>query len=260
MTTIVAEIGSNWSQINPLQCWGDLADECMRAGVDFIKSQDWSPIEEMNRTEPWKERCRPWTLPPTMHTSLQDLASNLGMQYTASLFTKPAVDRARAHGYPAIKIASSEVGNQSLLRFINNSLPRGRDELVVPDVWLSTGEADENALRQALAWLPDCRVTLMACLSEYPVQHIGKEPGLRMLDQILWLKYVFSGISFGMSSHLSAEYAAKTARNAVRFGCEVLEFHVRLEGVTPENSPDNGPWALYPDELAEVVKGVRGLE
>jgi sialic acid synthase SpsE len=179
-------------------------------------------------------------------------ADKCGVKFLCSVFTQDAVKRARRWGYPAVKIASSEIGNEALLRLVAELCP-GRP------IWLSTGEAGLtwwDTIEQALEWLAPVRknVTLMHCVAAYPT---AAEDAY--LARMALMREQF-GLDIGWSSHVTAPDAAQVAAEAVRLGATVVEVHLRVEGVSPENAPDWGEWALFPSEFAEFAAAVREAE
>jgi sialic acid synthase SpsE len=261
-TLIIAEIGTNWTP-GDLDSALEMVRVAARAGADLAKFQDWHPLEQMNRPQEWKERCAPWTLPPTWHQPLRSVATECGIGFMCSVFTPQALARAlrpsatvHKHGdWPprrtAVKLASSEITNCDLLVRLANRTPwMTTDGMPHPPVFLSLGEvAHQNQVHTAIARLSEYDLTLMACVAEYPV----KRP-LDLLDSFIFAQTF--GLPVGVSSHVAADRAAWATGQTVKRGAVVVEAHLRAEW-TPKDAPDNGAWALYPDELAELVEAVR---
>jgi len=246
---IVAECGSNWDPADPLESGKALIRAAAEAGASHVKFQDWHPIEEMDRPDDWKARCAPWTMQPAWIPALRREAGKRGLGFLCSVFTMEAVSRAVKYDYPAIKIASSEITNLELIRRI------GR--LRIP-VWLSTGvPGPRNKNVQTAIYtvgrLALRNLVLMHCEAEYPAP--GKDAGTKVAG----LRKAFD-VSVGWSSHVAYPDAVGVAVEAVQAGAVVIEAHLRLQGVTPENAPDNGAWSLWPEEFAELVRAVRGKE
>lgn len=245
---IVAELGSNWNPADPLNSCRQLIQAAASVGANAIKMQDWYPLDEMDRDATWKQRCEPWTLAPGAVPALRWAAQRQHVDFLCSTFTISAVTHAVQYRYPAIKIASSEIGNEELLtRLARLRFP----------VWLSTGGATYKDIERALGWMGRVvrrMTTLLHCVCEYPtsLEHAA-------MRRITNLGKRF-GLPVGWSSHAAYPDAVELAAEAVRLGATVVEAHFRVEGITPENAPDNGMWALYPEEFAEVVKAVRGAE
>lgn len=151
----------------------------------------------------------------------------------------------------AVKIASSELQNQFLLTDLNNRVPIYlEDRTPYPPVWLSLGEVEHvNQVHTAISRLVSYNVTLLACVSEYPV----KRP-LALLDSLIFAKTF--GLPVGISSHVAYPSAVHIMKEAVKKGAMVVEAHLRTVE-TLETCPDNGPWALYPEQLKELVETVK---
>ena len=244
MVQIVAEIGSNWTDLESALSMVDLA---ARLGADCVKFQDFR-VDQMRRPQEWKDRCRPWENPPV--SQLADRARLRGLGFLCSVWDSYGIMQAHTYGYTAIKVASSEITNQDLLMDINDNYQR------LP-VWLSVPHDKQGCVVPALTWLHRCRVTLLHCVAEYPAPspQYGKFDTLKAF-----------GLPVGWSSHLPYDWvnhtvievrnAADTAAWFAKNGATVVEAHLRTHD-TPEICPDAGPWALYPEEFAELVKAVR---
>jgi N,N'-diacetyllegionaminate synthase len=266
---IIAEIGTNWTP-SDLNSALKMIHVAAQAGADLAKFQDWHPLEQMNRSQEWKDRCVPWTLPPEWHETLRAEADRHGIGFMCSVFTVDALERAlslptmldldalrRLRDVPrktAVKLASSEIFNHGLLARLANRNPwMLRGDVPYPPVLLSLGEVNHaNQVHTAIARLAHYRIVLMACIAEYPV----KRP-LDLLDSLLFAQTF--GLPVGISSHVAYPDAAHIAGQAVRRGAVVVEAHLRAEG-TLDDAPDNGPWALFPDEFAGLVEAVKDAD
>lgn len=250
MVKIIAEIGSNWDPARPRNSIIEMIEAAAEGGATHVKLQDWAPIRQTNRPAGWKKRCAPWTLPYEHLPAWLDCARTLGLGFFCSAFTVPAVRRARGFKYDLVKIASSEIRNEALLRAAGNSgLP----------VMISTGEA--SGLGDVAAAVfdvmkmggPNAEIILMHCIAEYPtvLEHLE-----------LWRIPMLAGLGYevGWSSHVAAEHAALAAAWAVELGATWVEAHLRVDGVTVDSCPDNGDWSLWLDEFEEMVTAVRDAE
>ena len=240
MTTIVCEVGSNWSDLESALSMVDMAAEL---GADCVKFQDFR-VDKMRRPQEWKDRCRPWENPPV--SQLADAARKNNIGFLCSVWDSYGIMQAHTYGYTAIKVASSEITNQDLLMDINDNYQR------LP-VWLSVPHDRQVCVVPALTWLHRCRVTLLHCVAEYP----ASSPHFDKFDSLKGF-----GLPVGWSSHVPCGndidgWSAKAAAlYFVNSGATVVEAHLRTHD-TPEICPDAGPWALYPEEFAELVKAVR---
>jgi sialic acid synthase SpsE len=243
---VVAEIGSNFEPSN-LESAVEMVRVAAECGADAVKFQNLE-VDAMDRPDWWKEKCKPWEIPYHWWLSLMDEAKAQGVELFFSAFTTSAVDDARVLRLPIIKVASSEIGNQKLLRWINS-------RSTIRNVYLSVDHTRQGAVIPALTWLPDCRVTLLHCVADYPAYNARLE-NLEMLKEF--------GLPVGWSSHVPYHVpterlelnAIEAAREAVALGAVVVEAHLRTMAV-PLECPDYGPWALYPGELKPLVKAVK---
>ena len=242
---IVAEVGSNWDPSAPFDSCHAFVDAVAEAGADHVKFQDWHPLEEFDRPYEWKDQSERWTLEPDLVRELRSYAVlRRGLGFITSVFTHGAVLRARYHDI--VKIASSEIGNQDLLITIAQECKGA--------VWLSLGEVPNNEwVNTAIARLGTHKVRLLACVAEYPVA--------RPLD--LWDSYTFAqqwALPLGVSSHIAYPHCRAMIKQLVGRGADAVEVHVRLQGVTPDDAPDNGAWALWLPEFKELVKMIRSID
>ena len=245
---IVTEVGSNWDPSAPLDSCRAFIDAVAEAGADDVKFQDWHPLAQFDRPGWWKQQSGRWTLTPGLIKELRSYAQRRGLGFITSVFTANAVQRAVYH--PVIKIASSELGNQDLLRRIAFSRPA----IEGGECWLSLGETRNNEwVNTAIARLGFHYIRLLACVAEYPVT--------RPLD--LWDNFTFASqwpLPLGISSHIAYPHCRSMIKQLVGRGASVVEVHVRLRDVTPDDAPDNGAWALWLPEFKELVKMIRGIE
>lgn len=246
---VVAEVGSNWNTDSPLDSCKAFVDAVAEAGANYVKFQDWDPIKEFNRPQEWKMRSGRWTLEPELIPELRSYAQGRGIGFITSVFTESAVERARFHD--VVKVASSEVTNQDLLRHIAGTVK------FRASIWLSLGEVENpfqvtTAISRLLPIFYEVR--LLACVAEYPVT--------RPLD--LWESFTFAeqfALPLGVSSHIACPHCMVRVPELVkRRGAEVVEVHVRMRGVTPDDAPDNKAHSLWMDEFAALVEMIREME
>ena len=131
------------------------------------------------------------------------------------------------------KIASGDITFRPLLEKVNETRK---------PVLLSTGASNQADIIDALGWLYDCQVTLLACTLSYPTPnhaaHLARINTLRRYSD-----------KVGYSDHTTG---IMTALAAAAMGAEVLEKHYTLDNEGPD-VPDH-KMALEPSALAEYVR------
>jgi len=248
---IIAEVGSNFSPGN-LESAKKMIATAAECGADVVKFQILD-VDNINRPQWWRDKCKPWDMPDNWHAKLHDEALRLGIDLLYSVFTAQKVALYMAC-YQQVKIGSSEISNQRLLYTINSFVEDIRflpDRSWITDVYMSVPPDKHAALIPALTWLNNCRVTLMHCVPEYPTSKELAEAQLGSITELLKL-----GLPVGWSSHVAYPDAVHVAWQARNLGATVVEAHLR-DFDTPDDAPDNGDWSLYPGEFAELVREVR---
>ena len=181
-------------------------------------------------------------LPWEWHPELFSFAHSLGLAAFSSPFDPAAVDFLDSLDVPAYKVASFEITDVPLIRYIaSKSKP----------VLISTGIARlEDVARavEACRAVGNREVCLMKCTSLYPAP--AGELNLRVIPR---LEKEFSCL-VGYSDHTTGTSAALAA---VALGAKVVERHITIEGVG--ESLDSG-FSTSPDDFANMVRGVREVE
>jgi N,N'-diacetyllegionaminate synthase len=248
---VVAEIGVNHN--GDLQLARQTIDAAARAGADAVKFQTFHAEEFMadrdlvyeyesgGRTvrESMYEMFKRLELPVAWHEELRDYARAQGLDFFSSASDTAAVDLLLDLGVPVLKIASEDLINLPLVRYITHKR--------VPVV-LSTGMADEAEIDQAVSLLRDggCKdLLLLHCVSLYPVPD-GEANLLRMVS--LREKY---GAPVGYSDHT---LGIEAATGAAALGAVFIEKHFTLDRALP--GPDHA-LSSAPAELAALVASVR---
>jgi N-acetylneuraminate synthase len=179
-------------------------------------------------TTPWE-----WT------ADLVAAATDAGVQWLSSPFSKEAVDFLDDLDVPAFKIASFELVDLPLIR---HAAAKGRP--MIMSTGMATVEEIDAALDAATSsGAPD--VALLRCNSAYPAPLEAMD--LRAIPAMRerW------AVEIGLSDHTLGSTSAVTA---VALGATIVEKHVTLR------RSDGGPDAAFsaePDELAELVTAVR---
>lgn len=238
-TVVIAEIGENhvgdWDRARRMVI------EAARAGADIVKFQSYRG-QDVSETDPEREWFTRVELPDPVHVELMELARKNGVEFLSSPFT---LERARflceQLGLRAVKIASSEMTNAPLLRYV-----AGKAETV----YLSTGMATLDEVRRAVEILGTVpRVVIMHCVTQYPLQETNAH-----LRAIQVLRQAFPNHSVGYSDHTVGLLAPLLA---VALGATVIEKHFTLDKSLPGT---DHVFSVTPDELRELVAQIRRCE
>ena len=242
---VIAEAGMNHdgSLGNAIRM-AEVAAEC---GADAVKFQLHDAPAETTRDAPsppyFKHESR-WeyfqrtAFSDEQWATLKDACERAGIEFLCSVFSLQAVERLERLGVGRYKIGSGEVTNVELIRAVAAT---GKPVL------LTSGMSSWAELDRAVAAAGD-DVTVLQCTSEYPTppEHVG----LNVLTE-LRERY---GKPVGFSDHTLGPYACFAA---VALGASVVEKHFTL---SRELYGPDASLALEPDELEELVEGVREIE
>jgi N-acetylneuraminate synthase/N,N'-diacetyllegionaminate synthase len=251
---IVAEIGVNHN--------GDpaIAEALIRsaadAGVDAVKFQTFTTSKlvakdtlkdgymkkETGEIGSMYDMFKKLELPQEAYISLKNLAESMGLIFFSSPFDKDSVDLLFNLGVKVFKIASAEVTNLSLLRYIGEKgLP----------VILSTGMSTLDEVIMAVKALEDrgCRDVM---LLHATISHPAKKEDLN-LRAIATLKNRFN-YPVGYSDHTDDTFVPCLA---VATGAAVIEKHFTLS--RSMNGPDHCH-SMNPEEMGEMVRMIRDTE
>lgn len=254
-TFIIAEAGSNHNQ--DLARAKEMIDVAVEAGVDAVKFQTFTAekiaakaddkIMELeanyqdtadNLFELYKEL----EMPREWLGILRDYAAEKGIMFLSTPFDYEAVDELDELGIPAFKIASFESIDLPFLKYIAQ---KGKP------IILSTGMANLGEIEEALEIIyneGNRQVILLHCGINYPLAF--SDVNLKAMDtmrQAFQLPVGYSDHTLGIAVPISV---------AARGGM-VLEKHFTLDKNLP--GPDH-KFALEPDELKDMVKGIREAE
>lgn len=165
-------------------------------------------------------------------------------------FDESAVDLLESLHVPAYKIASFEVVDLPLIRYVaSKNKP----------IFLSTGTASQSEVVEAVATIrehSDSDLLLFHTVSSYPAR--TRDANLR---NITWLRDTF-GAEVGLSDHTTSNVAALTA---IGLGAVAIEKHFKLDG--SDTGPDSS-FSLTVEQLRHLVhdcedawaaKGVSGF-
>jgi N-acetylneuraminate synthase len=242
---VIAEAGMNHdgSLGNAIR----LAEVAAEAGADAVKFQLHDAAAETTRdapSPPYFQRETRWeyfertAFSDSQWRALKEACDAAGIEFLCSAFSVDALSRLEVLGVARHKIPSGEVTNLDLVRA---AAATGKPVL------LSSGMSSWAELDAAVeAAGPD--MTVLQCTSAYPTP--PERVGLNLLAE-LRDRY---GRQVGLSDHTVGPYAAFAA---VALGAVAVEKHFTL---SREAYGPDAALALEPDELEELVDGVREIE
>jgi len=247
---LVAEAGSNHN--GSLEQALAMIDAAKAANVDAVKFQnfraeklypqnagisDYLPIKK-----PIYDIIKSLEMPPAWIPTLAEYCKTKDLTFFSAPFDEESADALEPY-VDLFKIASYEITHMPLIRHVARKHK---------PVILSTGTADIEEVRQAVAW---CRsegndqVILLQCTASYPAP-----PASLNVRALVTMREEF-GLPTGLSDHSRDPLVAPMA--AVALGAYVIEKHFTLSNSLP--GPDHG-YAVEPHELAAMVAAVRDLE
>jgi N,N'-diacetyllegionaminate synthase len=250
---IVAEAGSNHNC--KLEQAKRLIDVAASAGADAIKFQTFSAdkivakvgpkagyMKKVSKQESVYEIFKRIELPREWHSELVEYSRKKGLIFLSSPFDEEAVDLLDKLDVPAFKVASGELTNLPLIKY----MARKGKPLIV-----STGAATMDEVEEAVSVIKNegnKKIVLLHCVVNYPAA--PEDANLLAMNA---LKKKFK-LPVGYSDHILG-IAAPLAATAL--GAVMIEKHFTLSRRLP--GPDHF-YALEPNELKMMVDGIRSVE
>lgn len=249
MVYVIAEAGINHNGDSDLAL--ALVDAAAAAGADAVKFQARTP-EVCTPPDQWHvERDTPWgrmtyidyrhrvELDDAAWERIDRHARRRGIDWFASCWDEPSVDRIAKFDPPAFKIASACLTDDRLVTYTA--------DLGVP-LYASTGMSTVDEIDHAVALLPADRTTLLHTTSAYPCP-----PDQLNLAAIATLADRF-GLPVGYSGH---EVGLAPTAAAAALGAVAVERHITL---------DRAMWgsdqaaSVEPVGFARLVRMIRTVE
>lgn len=247
---VIAEMSANHNgRIENALC---LIEEAKKAGADAIKLQTYKPDTMTLNCESddfqihgglwdgWSlYKLYEWAHTPwEWHKRLFDHARKLEITIFSSAFDSTAVDLLEGLSAPAYKIASFEVVDLALIKYVATT---GKPMII------STGMADADEIGEAIEAAREggCQqLALLHCVSGYPAP--ASDYNLRTIPDMIER----FGLVTGLSDHTLDN---STAIASVAMGASIIEKHFTLDrrGGGPDDS-----FSLEPAELAQLCRGV----
>ena len=254
-TFIIAELSANHNQDYDIAV--DTVKAAMEVGADAIKLQTYTPDTitidcnnkyfQINQGTLWdgktlyelyKEAYTPWEWQP----KLKKIANELGLVCFSSPFDKTAVDFLEEMQVPAYKVASFEITDIPLIKYIAS---------IGKPVILSTGIATLEDIEEAVNACREVgnnQIVLLKCTSAYPAP--VEEANLKTIPDLAKRFGVVSGLSdhtLGISVPVAA----------VALGARIIEKHFILDKNI--GGPD-AAFSLDKSEFKAMVDAVRSAE
>lgn len=253
-TYIIAEMSANHGQ--SLERAKEIIYAAKDAGADCIKLQTYTPDTlTINCDNPyfmvkngtWKNEklyelyskaYTPWE----WHSELKETARKAGIDFLSTPFDNTAVDFLENIGVEFYKIASFELVDLPLIKYIASKHK---------PIIMSTGMGNLAEIEDAVQTVFDENnydLTLLKCSSAYPA--ITEDMNLKTMAN---MRQTFD-VNVGLSDHSMGSIGAVTA---VAMGASVIEKHFCLSRkiITPDSS-----FSMEPQEFSQMVKDVRMAE
>lgn len=249
---IIAEAGVNHN--GSLKNALELVRIAKKCGADAVKFQLFNMFEQISKnapTAPYQkkrtrkknmlEMARSYNLDWNEHVKIKNYCRSLKIEYMASCFDIKSVDfykkKLKAN---QIKIASSEIDNHKLLKYINKKFKK---------VILSTGMADLNEINKARKLLNKVKhLVIMQCTSLYPTPI--EDLNLIYID---YFKKKFN-LEVGLSDHTRSNIPSLVS---LGLGAKYLEKHFTISKTL--KGPDHS-MSLNPAELKKYINNIRIAE
>lgn len=252
---IVAELSANHNQ--DFRQAVQLVHAARDAGADAVKLQTYTPDTltidcdkeyfHIGKGTIWEGRTlydlygeayTPWEWQP----KLKEIANDLGLDLFSTPFDPTAVDFLEEMGVPAYKVASFELVDLPLIRYIART-----GKPMIMSTGMATLEEIGEAVREARE-AGATEIALLKCSSAYPAP--PEEMNLRVIPH---LAQAFD-VPVGLSDH-TLGIAVPVA--AVALGACIVEKHFTLSRDVP--GPDSA-FSLEPHEFRAMVEAIRVTE
>ena len=236
---IIAEAGSNHN--GSLEQAKELIDVAVESKADAVKFQLFK-AERLSADKKTQEILKNLEFRRDWLKELDEYAKRKDIMFLATPFDTEAVELLDRINTPAFKIASGDLTNLPLIKYIAE---KGKP------IILSVGLGSLDEIRAALDVIYSTgneNVALLHCVASYPTK-----PEDVNLNVIKTLKQKFQ-VPVGFSDHTME---VSVPIGAVALGANIIEKHFTLD--RKMEGPDH-PYALEPEELETMVKGIRDIE
>ena len=245
--SIIAEAGVNHN--GSLFIAKKLIDIAASSGADFVKFQHTNPnlvsskaplcnYQKKDSLKNQKDMVKKFHINwDKAYPILINYCKKKKIKFIQSFFSAQDYKSARKYNFSFIKIASSDIINEPLLKIV------GKDN---KKIFLSTGMASIHEVKKAVNILVKSgtrknKITLFHCISSYPAPLESLN-----LNSILFLKK-HTKLNVGFSDHSEGSFASGIA---LSMGCKIIEKHFTLS--KKMKGPDH-KLSLNPEELKNFV-------
>ena len=176
--------------------------------------------------------------PYEWHAAIRDECARNGVDFLSTPFDQAAVDFLDELGAEAYKIASFELNDIPLIEY---AAAKGKP--MIMSCGMATPEEIWEAA-DACRRMGNEQIILLKCCSEYPANwedmHLGNIPDMKKRF----------GVPVGLSDHSAGSIAAIAA---VALGAQVIEKHVKLEGVESADSA----FSMTMEDFGQMARDAR---
>lgn len=247
---IIAEVGVNHNGDAKLAM--QLIDAAKDAGADAVKFQTFKTENLLSKNivvpkhveskESFFDTIRGLELSEEAHYMLSEYCKQKGIVFMSTPMDNNSVDLLEDIGVPIFKVASCDLDNLPLLKYISKT---------EKPIILSTGMGSISEVGEAIDVIKsngNADIILLHCVSAYPPK--VEDVNLRAMETLrnaFKLKVGYSDHTIGINIPLAA----------VALGAKVIEKHFTLD--KNMEGPDHAVSA-DPDDLKRLVSGIREIE
>ena len=246
--TIIAEVGSVHDG-----SWGNacrLIDVAAEVGADIVKFQMHiadaetlrdAPMPPYFKGEPRFDYFERTGFSLEQWSQLRAHCTEQQIEFMSSPFSLAAVDLLEEIGVARYKIPSGEVTNLPMIERIAQT-----GKPVILSSGMSTWRELDKVVNLCLRYHD--KLTILQCTSEYPCvyENVGLNVMLEMKERYQ--------LPVGLSDHTLTPYASLAA---VALGATVIEKHLTFSRYMYGSDARH---SMEPEEMAELVRGVRAIE
>jgi len=244
-TYIIFEVASTHE--NNWKIAKDYVDQAKEAGADAVKFQLFTADKLLNPLTPLLKGTYDYfkaaETPRKWFPKLKGLCSNVGIDLLCTPFDEDSASFLNDTGIPAVKIASGDLTNHSLLSHVAK---------FKRPVILSTGMATMTEIESSINVLKHSglrELALLQCVSVYPTSF--RDANVRAM-QTLQKKF---NCTIGYSDNGSQGILVPLL--SVAFGASIIEKHVTSQ---KQRGDLDDKFSMTVEEFSEMVKRIRLLE